>query len=80
MWTAANGAIPRGHTLTFQNGDKTDVRLDNLELIPRRALMARNSIHNLPKPLADTVQLLGALNRQIRKRTEGHAQQDRRSA
>jgi hypothetical protein len=79
LWTAANGAIPPGYALTFRNGDRTDTRLDNLELIPRRQLMARNSVHNLPKPLAETVQLLGALKRQIRRRTN-HAQQDRRSA
>ena len=40
----------------------------------RRVMMQRNSVHNLPKELAQTVQLLGALTRQIRKRA-GHAQQ-----
>lgn len=79
LWEAAHGPLPKGHAITFRNGDKTDIRLDNLECITRRALMARNSVHNLPQPLAHTVQLLGALTRQIRKRT--HAQeQDRRSA
>jgi len=53
----------------FRNADHADIRLENLELITRRELMLRNSVHNLPKPLAQAVQLLGALNRQIRRRT-----------
>jgi hypothetical protein len=73
IWIAAHGLLPPGHALRFRNGDRTDVRLDNLELVTRRAMMARNSIHNLPQPLAETIQLLGALTRQIR-RTESHAQ------
>lgn len=78
VWEAAHGSVPRGHALAFKNGDRTDVRLDNLECITRGALMARNTVHNLPKPLAQTIQLLGALNRQIRRRSETHAraQQD----
>lgn len=78
-WESANGPLPPGHAIAFRNGDKTDIRLDNLECITRRELMARNSVHNLPKPLAQTVQLLGALNRKIRRRTRD-AEHDRRSA
>lgn len=80
VWTAAHGAIPAGHKLRFVNGDRQDIRLDNLELVSDAAMMARNTVHNLPKPLASTIQLLGALKRQIRRRA-GHGQeQDRRSA
>jgi hypothetical protein len=79
IWTAAHGPIPRGRALRFRNGNRLDVRLDNLELITRRALMARNTVHNLPKPLARAVQLLGALNRKIRRSTRD-GEHDRRSA
>lgn len=78
IWTAAKGPIPPGHALRFKNGDRLDIRLDNLELITRRALMARNTVHNLPKPLAEAVQLLGALHRKLGRIS--HAEQDRRSA
>lgn len=80
VWEQAHGPVPRRHAVAFKNGDRTDIRLDNLELISRRELMARNTVHNLPKPLAQTIQLLGALKRQIRKRTSRHEEQDRRSA
>jgi hypothetical protein len=72
VWTAAHGPIPPKHRLRFKNGDKADVRLDNLELVTARQMMARNTVHNLPPELAETIQLLGALTRQIRKR-DGHA-------
>lgn len=68
IWEEANGPIPPGHALAFRNGDKTDIRLDNIECITKRELMARNTVHNLPKPLVQAIQLLGALNRQINKR------------
>lgn len=69
VWEQAHGPIPPGHSVVFRNGRRDDVRLENLELVTRRELMARNTIHRLPKPLADTCRLLGALNRQIRKKT-----------
>jgi len=79
IWEQTHGPVPAGHALVFRNGDRTDIRLENLELITRRELMARNTVHNLPKPLAQAVQLLGALNRKIRRRTRD-AEHDRRSA
>jgi hypothetical protein len=80
VWEAAHGPLPPGHAVVFRNGDKADIRLDNLDCITRRQLMARNTVHNLPTPLAQTVQLLGALTRQINRRTTHAEQQDRRPA
>lgn len=81
LWEKHRGPIPAGHALVFLNGDRRDIRLENLELIPRGQLMARNTVHNLPKPLATTIQLLGVLKRQIRKRTKAHdSKQDRTPA
>lgn len=78
VWEAVHGRIPKGHALAFRNGNRRDIRLDNLQLITRRELMARNTVHNLPKPLADTVRLLGALNRKIRRM--GNEESNRRPA
>lgn len=80
VWEESRGPIPRGHALVFINGDKTDVSIENLECITRRELMARNTVHNLPKELASTVQLLGVLKRQINKRdNHDEEKQDRGS-
>jgi hypothetical protein len=68
IWERAHGPVPPGHAVCFRNGDKADLRLANLKLVSRRDLMRRNSVHNLPKPLAEVVQLRGALIRQINRR------------
>ena len=58
-WERVHGPLPAGHCLWFTDGDRLHVDVANLELITRRELMARNTVHNLPAPLAEAVQLLG---------------------
>lgn len=67
-WERYRGPVPKGHAVVFKNGDKTDIRIANLECISRQELMRRNTVHRLPKGLAKAVQLIGALNRQINAR------------
>lgn len=78
LWEAARGPVPAGHVIAFRNRDKRDVRIENLECITLRDHMLRNSVHNLPEPLARTVQLLGALNRHIRRKAKANEKSDRR--
>lgn len=80
IWEAAYGPLSDGYAVVFRNGDKADIRIENLDCISRRDLMKRNSVHNYPKPLALTVQLLGALNRQLRRRGVDAKEQDQRSS
>lgn len=75
-WAEAHGPIPPGHAVVFRDGDRTNCALENLELVSRQELMRRNSVHRLPAPLVQTIQLLGAVKRQIRRR-ERHATHDR---
>jgi len=79
IWERAHGPLPAGSCLWFTDGDRRHVALANLELHTRAENMARNSIHRWPEPLKNTVMLLGALHRQIRRRTRD-GQHDRRSA
>lgn len=87
IWMAYHGEIPQGFAVCFKDGDRTHVHLDNLELRARADIARANSIHNLPKPIADVLRLKGALNRSInhheRKRQQQQHDQlanDRRSA
>jgi hypothetical protein len=80
LWEEHNGPVPAGHAVTFVNGDRTDIRIENLELIDRRDLMRRNTVHNLPKEVAQAVQLRGAVNRIINRRLREREEQDGRSA
>jgi hypothetical protein len=72
VWKQAHGAVPKDYVVCFKPGRRTtvpsDITLDAIECISRVELMARNTIHNLPAPLKQVVQLRGALNRQINKR------------
>lgn len=70
LWEQAHGPIPPGHVVVFKDGDRAHCVLDNFELISRRGLMLRNTVHNLPKELAEVIQLTGALNRKLRRLDE----------
>ncbi len=75
VWTEKNGLIPDGHAVVFRNGDRADIRLDNLELVSRTELMRRNSYHNrYPKEIGLAIQLRGQIVRQINKRVRREKQ------
>jgi hypothetical protein len=74
LWEDVHGPISNGWCLRFKDGDRLNVEIDNLKLITRADNMRHNSIHNLPAPLRNTIQVLGQLNRRIREK------QDRGSA
>lgn len=68
VWEKKHGPVPPAHAIAFRNGDKSDIRLANLELVSRREMLRRNSVHRLPKALGQVIQLRGALVRQINRR------------
>jgi hypothetical protein len=65
-WQGAHGPIPAGYIVAFKNGKKDNTSVENLELLSRRELMLRNTIHNYPPELADVIRVNGALRRKIR--------------
>lgn len=71
LWEEHYGPVPKGMTVVFRNKDRSDIRIENLDLIGRKALMERNSVHNYPKPLVRVIQLRGVLNRKINSRMRG---------
>lgn len=77
VWEAEHGPVPDGHAVVFRPGRRTtdpdEITLDALELITRAELMARNSVHRLPREVAQAVQLLGAVRRQINRRKDATA-------
>jgi hypothetical protein len=80
VWIKANGPIPEGYAVAFKAGrattDLDKITIDALELVSRPELMRRNSYHtNYPKPIRRLIQLRGAVQRQINKRTKGECHQ-----
>lgn len=74
VWIKENGPVPQGHVVVFKPGRKTtdaaSITPDSVECVTRAENMQRNTVHRLPKELVQTIQLIGALNRQINKRTK----------
>jgi HNH endonuclease len=58
----------RTHALAFKDRNRTNCALENLELITRRELRLRNSIHRIyPADLKLAINALGALKRKLRR-------------
>lgn len=71
VWVAVHGPVPPGHIVVFKPGMRTteleEITLDRVECISLAENMRRNSFHNYPKPIAELIQLRGALVRKINR-------------
>lgn len=67
VWREAHGPVPKGFAVAFKDRNRTHITQDNLELISRRELMLRNTIHNYPPELTEVIRLGGALKRKLRR-------------
>lgn len=74
VWEEAHGPLPAGHAVVFRDGKKTNIALDNLELVSRAELLSRNTLHRYPKEVALLIQLRGALMRKINSRTRSKSE------
>jgi len=72
LWEETNGPIPPNHVLIFRDGNKAHIAIDNLEVISRTELMARNTIHNLPPELKAAVDAKRMLTRAINQWEKKH--------
>lgn len=71
IWKEAGRDIPEGFRLSFKDKNKANITLENLELVSYAEMMKRNSFHNnYPKEVAQLIQLRGAVQRQINKRSK----------
>jgi len=74
VWEQANGPIPRGHAVVFRPGCRSvntaDIAIDKLELVTRRELMRRNTVHNYPEPIVRAIRTRAALVRVINNRSK----------
>lgn len=81
VWEKTNGPTPVSHVVVFKAGQKTavleEITIDKLELVSRRELMSRNTLHRYPLEIARAIQLRGALVRQINKRSKSENEDNR---
>lgn len=78
VWEAAHGPVPEGRVVRFKDGMATvkesEITPDRLELVTRAENMHRNGYwQNMPREVAELVQLRGALNRRINSHTRGRS-------
>jgi hypothetical protein len=77
LWQRFRGPIPAGHALAFKDENSDNIRIGNLELITRKELMLRNTIHNqYPKDVVNAIIMAGALKRKIREMGDGEKRND----
>jgi hypothetical protein len=68
VWEQHHGPIPPQHLVVFKDRDRANCSIENLELISMAENARRNSMWtNLPRALALTIQLNGALKRRLRR-------------
>lgn len=67
IWTEAYGEIPEGCCVVFKDSDKSNVVLDNLELVSRNELLQINRLRctSYPSEVQPTVRSLGKLKAKI---------------
>jgi len=63
LWEQAHGPVPDGYVVSFINGDRRDIRLDNLELLSRGALAIMNKAgtSKMPAELRPTMRAVAKL-------------------
>ncbi len=77
LWEEAHGPVPPKHRVVFRNGDKTDIRLENLELISFAEAMRRNTIHRaeMPEEIRSVLRQIGGLRRRITMKERKHGKE-----
>lgn len=75
IWREHYGPIPPGHNVAFRDGDKTNLAIENLELVSRTEWAARHRAENIyPEPLTRAIRQLAGMKRRLKKYAE---EQDR---
>lgn len=67
LWEKYYGTIPKRHVIRFKNGNKQDVRIENLELVTFENNMKDNTIHNYPPEIKTAMRRILKLKRMIKK-------------
>lgn len=67
LWEKYYGKIPKRHVIRFKNGNKQDVRIENLELVTFENNMKDNTIHNYPPEIKTAMRRISKLKRMIKK-------------
>jgi len=78
IWSAAHGDIPEGHCVVFVDGDKTNIKLSNLELISRSEHLQINKLTGKFKAeeVREIVRSIGKMNAKIYELKDNKAKKE----
>lgn len=78
VWEQKNSQVQDGYMLRFINGNRSDCRLDNLEVIPKgvNAIMNKNQYSSLPDEIKPAVKTLAKLQYRQREIQEKNQQRE----
>lgn len=76
VWEKAYGKVPDGYIVSFKDGNRLNCELENLHLITRRDIMARNTYHRLPEELKDTIRLVGKIKKHIHGKEQNRGSEE----
>lgn len=65
-WVKSNGQVPKGYIVVFKSADTMNCDKENLMLITRQELMARNTMHQYPPEVKRAIKRISKLNKKIR--------------
>jgi hypothetical protein len=68
-WEKKNGPVPKGYVLACKDGNTLNCKPSNWYLLTKADNARRNSIHNYPKEIVDTVMLLGRMKKKDQIKT-----------
>ncbi len=71
LWEQHHGKIPENHIVIFKNGDRSDIRIENLKCISMQE-NARKNRARYPEEIHRISRLIGAINRQVKKKEKNH--------
>lgn len=67
IWRQHHGEIPKGKTISYKDGNKVNVDIDNLILSSSRENILKHSIHNYPAEVKTAIYQLASLKRLINR-------------
>ncbi|HDR9756476.1 TPA: HNH endonuclease signature motif containing protein [Burkholderia cepacia] len=65
LWESVHGAVPAGQIVSFRDGNRENIALDNLHLLTRAQIMHRNNLRNLPPELQEVIRLKQLITRKV---------------
>lgn len=68
-WEKHNPKIKRNEIIIFKDGDKTNCSIENLTIMLKSDNMRRNTIHNYPAELKETIRLKNKLIKKIKSKS-----------